>query len=346
MRESDSGARDGLQLPPDSAEMRPMWITWNTHRRTTGLTTAWQIPLYVIASSRRPPLSWAIKSIETLRLLRRHRPGLLFVQNPSLALTILAVVARPFCGYRLVVDAHNEGVRPFDRRGCLVRRITLGLMGTADVTIVTNRALAGDVRSAGGVPIVLSDRLPEPPPMTESDPGKTPVILAVIATFRRDEPVDEILTAARMLPECRFVFSGDPGQFLQRKPDLPANVEFAGYMQDTDYWSFLARATVVCDLTLKPDCLVCGAYEGLALAKPLLLSDNPATRETFGDAAILTDSDPDSIAEAVGAAVRDCPALAANARTLRERYREQWRSQSTEAWEAICTAAGFSVSRV
>ena len=117
-------------------------------------------------------------------------------------------------------------------------------------------------------------------------------------------------------------------------------------MQYTDFWSLLARATVVCDLTLKPDCLVCGAYEGLALAKPLLLSDNPATRETFGDAAILTDSDPDSIAEAVGAAVRDCPALAANARTQRERYREQWRSHSTEAWEAICTAAGFSVSRV
>ena len=35
------------------------------------------------------------------------------------------------------------------------------------------------------------------------------------------------------------------------------------------------------DLTLKPNCLVCGAYEALALQKPMVLTGNPATRDLF-----------------------------------------------------------------
>lgn len=325
--------------------MRSIWITWHAHRRTTGLSAAWNVPLFVVESARSPPLGWLLKSAGTLRLMRRHRPDMLFVQNPSLLLTLLAVVARPLFAYRLVVDAHNEGVRPFDRPGRVIGRITRYLLGAANATIVTNDALAKDVRRAGGRPVILSDPLPEPPDIGEPGNDSAVIRVAVVATYRPDEPVEAIVAAAAMLPDIRFSFSGDPRRFLRDNPDLPPNVVLAGYLPDRAYWEFLARATIVCDLTLKPDCLVCGAYEGLALAKPLLLSDNPATRSTFGGAAMLTDADPDSIARTVRAAVLHREQLEDDARITRDRYRGQWQDNSVEAWNSICSAAGAFDSR-
>src|SRR5690606_4106854 len=89
-----------------------LWVSWNAHRRTTGLCAAWDVPLHLIRS-KQGGFRWIGQTVETLKLLRRHRPAILFVQNPSLALTVLAFLARWIFHYCLVVDAHNEGVRPF-----------------------------------------------------------------------------------------------------------------------------------------------------------------------------------------------------------------------------------------
>src|SRR5688572_9942741 len=35
-----------------SARLKPLWVSWNAHRRTTGLCTAWNVPLQVIQSER------------------------------------------------------------------------------------------------------------------------------------------------------------------------------------------------------------------------------------------------------------------------------------------------------
>ena len=88
----------------------------------------------------------------TLSLLRRRKPEILFVQNPSLALTVLVILTRRLFAYYLVVDAHNEGVRPFHRPGALVCWLTRRVLNGADATIVTNAALVKDVTTAGGRP--------------------------------------------------------------------------------------------------------------------------------------------------------------------------------------------------
>ena len=153
--------------------MRPAWITWNSHRRTTGLCDAWDVPLHVLRPKLSSYLRWIDLSIRTLRLLRSIRPDVLFVQNPSLALTMLAIASRPFFGYYLVVDAHNEGVRPYDRPYAFIRWLTRRVLKLADVTIVSNDALLEDVRAVGGRPLSLPDRLPDVPkrnPKRWSDP--------------------------------------------------------------------------------------------------------------------------------------------------------------------------------
>jgi glycosyltransferase involved in cell wall biosynthesis len=341
-----SGHRATSSAADSTGSTYALWVSWNAHRRTTGLCAAWDVPLHLIRS-KHSGFRWIGQTVETLKLLRRHRPAILFVQNPSLALTVLAFLARWIFHYCLVVDAHNEGVRPFHRTSALVGRLTRHLLRGADITIVTNAALARDVAAAGGWPLVLPDSLPVPllapkPRVIQEAPD-----VAVIASFRSDEPLEAILAAAASMPDIRFVFSGDPRRFLRNGRILPPNVRVPGYLVEKMYWQFLAQAGVICDLNLKPDCLVCGAYEGLALAKPLVLSDNGPTREIFGGMAVLTNNEPENIATALRTALERRDQLAANAAEVREAFRARWQLQSVEAWDAICAraSAGYRGTR-
>ncbi len=328
------------EIPDSSAPSGPLsalWISWNAHRRSTGLCAAWGLPLHVIPHARGNWRRWFEQAFRTLALLRRTQPTILFVQNPSLVLTTLALSSRSFFGYSLVVDAHNEGVRPFARRGRLVHWLTRRLLKGADATIVTNAALAKDVVAAGGRALVLPDALPAvdlPTKPTRSTGEEVLPRVAVISSFLADEPIAAILAAAATIPEVRFAFTGDARRFPEDLV-LPGNVQLTGYLGERAFWRLLAEADVICDLTLKPDCLVCGAYEALALAKPMVLSDNPATRALFGPAACLTNNQPADIARAVREAIERRDTLAINARELRSTYSVPWQQQADSVWNAV-----------
>ena len=319
-----------------------LWVSWNVHRRTTGLCTAWDVPLRVLRSPHVNRLRrWVDLASQTLAMLRQHRPEILFVQNPSLALSTFAIAARRLFGFYLVIDAHNEGVRPYDRQGVLVRWLTRRLLKSADLTMVTNTALAGDVEAAGGRPLVLCDSLPVPSVLPAKLEFEAPDV-AVIATFRPDEPIAAIIEAAAGMPDVSFAFSGDARRFRIPETGLPRNVRLTGFLPDPAYWKLLSQASIICDLTLKPDCLVCGAYEALAVGKPMVLSDNPATREIFGPAAVLTASSAEEVGKALRKALAQREQLAARARELRQAFPVRWQPRSAETWNAIRKAAADS----
>lgn len=321
----------------EGTAVKSLWISWYAHRRSSGLCEAWGIPLEVIPSRYAGPLKWLDQAIKTLRLLRRDRPELLFVQNPSLGLTVLAVWVRWLFGYYLVVDAHNEGVRPFIRSSGFVRRLTRHLLRRADATIVTNAALAEDVRIAGGNALILPDSLPTPPPTdaAEEASGALAPDVMVISTYALDEPLGAIFEAAARMPEIRFAVSGNTTRFATLGIERPVNVTLTGFLPEREYWEILTRSKVICDLTLMPDCLVCGAYEGLALARPMVLTDNPATRELFGQGAILSQNEPVAIVRALRQALEHLTPLEERAREAREAFRERWWSQAVGVRDAI-----------
>jgi glycosyltransferase involved in cell wall biosynthesis len=328
-----------FSLSAPTEHVPAIWISWNTHRRSSGLCAAWDLPLQVVPYARGRALHrlrWFEQACRTLALLWRTRPEILFVQNPSLVLTTLALSSRRVFGYTLVVDAHNEGVRPFARRGRLVQWLTRRLLKGADATIVTNAALAKDVIAAGGRALVLPDGLPAvdlPAKSLPSTEEEAPLV-AVISSFMADEPIPAILTAAAKNPGVRFAFTGDARRF-RRDLVLPDNVQFTGYLAERAFWRLLAEADVILDLSLKPDCLVCGAYEALALAKPMVLSNNAPTRELFGPVACLTNNEPADIARAVREAVERRDTLATNARALRDAYTGHWQQHADATWNAI-----------
>jgi hypothetical protein len=72
-----------------------------------------------------------------------------------------------------------------------------------------------------------------------------------------------------------------------------------GFLDEQDYWELLASSDAVMDLTTLADCLVCGAYEAIAVNRPMILSNNAASAATFAGFGEFADNTPDGIAQAV-----------------------------------------------
>jgi glycosyltransferase involved in cell wall biosynthesis len=264
-------------------------------RRTQELCAGLDLELVVLKTRWQGPLRYLVLGTRTVTLLVRRRARVLLVQNPSLILAALAVVLRALLGYRLIVDAHNEAVEPYVNRQRWVKWLARWVIRKADLTIVSNRQLAALVDRCGGRSFTLPDPIPVLPAALPTRALDGPFNVVLIATHARDEPIAEIFDAVREMDVHLYV-TGNPRRMAPAvAARAPHNVRFTGFLSDGDYWALLRSADAIIDLTLMDDCLVSGAYEALAVGKPMLLSNNRASVELFSGAAAFTDNTPSDI---------------------------------------------------
>lgn len=314
-----------------------LFLTWIEHRRTRHLCVKLGLPLLELVSKRRGVLRYVSLVGRTLLELRRRRPQVLLVQNPSLVLAMLCLVLRPLLRYRLVVDAHNEAVEPFLHRTWLIVRISTLLLSRADLTIVTNDGLAEVVRHHGGMPIVLPDGIPAPPLEAVRQPMPEGFNLVLISTFARDEPFPAVVEAMRQVePGVRLHVTGNAEKLPATVRDgLPANITLTGFLDETSYWSLLASCDAVMDLTLMKDCLVCGAYEAVATARPMILSSNRASMALFREFAVFTDNTSRGILQAISSVrIRGAEFLASH-ESARQQFESDWQICADELRKQI-----------
>ncbi len=282
------------------------------HRRTRELSGALGLELFELIFNGPYALRVAVLSLRTIATLARTRPSLLFVQNPSLFLASLVCLLRPLFGYRLVVDRHSSfkldtmGSRsPKYRLFHLLSRYTVR---TADLTIITNEPLKSLVEEWGGVGFVLPDKFPELPLARRIDLGPGRHVL-FICTFSDDEPVADVLEAARLLGDGTTVHV--TGNVQGKRPDLPGqappNVHFTGFLPEDEYQSTLASCDVVLALTTKPHIMQCGAYEAVSAHRPLVIGPDEAMVQYFSKGRIATEIDSVSIAAALKEALETEP---------------------------------------
>ena len=80
----------------------------------------------------------------------------------------------------------------------------------------------------------------------------------------------------------------------------------------------MAAAVVV--LTTRDDTLLSGAWEAIALGRPLVLSDTVALRSTFGEGPSWVRPEPEAIAAGIDAALADPDRARASTAALRKRF--------------------------
>lgn len=311
----------------ESVRPHVLWVSWEKHRRTREIAGALDAPLVELTSSLPAGLRQISLLARTTALLFSRRPRTLMVQCPSLVLGAWAAVLKPWLGYRLVVDAHNEAVKPFNYTFDLYQDTIAFLHRRADLTIVTNSRLEETVRGHKGRVLVLPDKIPAlPQARAQGAPSAAPVRVAFICTFAPDEPYGEVIEAARLLgPEISWAVTGratraDPAVVR----GAPRQVRFTGFLSEEDYLKLLQDADVLMDLTLMEDCLVCGAYEAVALGKPLVTSDTQALRAHFSRGAVYAQPNRADLARAVREALEKKDQLSLEMRTLKQELASDW----------------------
>lgn len=306
----------------------PIWLTWETQRRNHTLSRAVGARLYKFDYRGPSPLRYARAVLRTVALLARKRPAIVFAQNPSIILAGLVTIYGKWFRKRVVIDAHNAGIEPFEGRRRWANALSRWILRNAAITLVSNETLAERVRRDEGRPIVIPDPLPSLA-VPSRDGLLTGIFNAVfVCTWAPDEPFTAVIAAAENVASGTEVYITGNSRGRERDfgRDLPSNVKLTGFVSDTQFDSLLFEADVIIDLTSRSDCLVCGAYEAVAAGTPMLLSDSEVTRSYFHRGALYTDNTAPDIAAKLDEARRQHQRLVTEVIELKAELSDRWPS--------------------
>ncbi len=237
-------------------------------------------------------------ALRSVWLILRLRPrAVVVVAPPFVAPLALAPVAR-LVGARFAVDIHTGAL--LDRRW----RWSVGMLAFvcrhSAAAVVTLPSLARRLHRLGVDAVVIPDPLPIFPDHVAPPPARSRPLVVSICGWGSDEPIMELLEAARN-QAWDLAITGRP----RTTPGLPPNVRLTGFLDDSTYGQLLASANLIVVLTRRDETLLSGAWEALALRRPVIVSATPALVETFGPRVAAAGPDARSIAAAIARVLAD-----------------------------------------
>lgn len=264
------------------------------------------------------PMAYPVSAARTMLALVRLRPRAAIIAVPPFVAPAVALPFLAVLGARFAVDVHSGAV--LDRRWRWSLGILARISRAATAAVVTLPSLEPPFRDRGVPTLVIPDPLPHLTVVPSQDPaevsrtaGEGRLVVAVCG-WGDDEPIEALVASADGRP-WRLVLTGRP----RRELVLPGNVTLAGFLDDAAYVRLLAGADAVVVLTDRDDTLLSGAWEAIALGRPLVLSGTTALRTTFGDGVGYVDSTATSIGDGIDAMLAD-PGATAGIAALRERF--------------------------
>ena len=320
-----------VKIIDDATQQDALFLVWGppSHGpRSRVFARELGVPLHNVYSTQRrgawaAPWKYTYQAVATIWLLARRRPKLVFVQSPPSFAAIVVAAYSALASARFVVDAHSAAMQAtvWTRPRVLYR----WLARRAIVTIVTNQTFFLRIEGWGARALVLKD-IPTAFPIGDAPELADGMNILVVSTFAGDEPLGEVVEAARRLPTVRFHVTGDPERGRQTF-DLsaaPPNLRFTGYLPDEEYYGLMAGANLVMCLTTRDDTMQRGACEALSIGTPIITSDWPLLRSYFNDGTVHVRSDAESIEAGVRDAIARIDELGNGIRRLRDRQWNEW----------------------
>lgn len=307
-----------------------IWITWELQRRNTGISDSLGFHLYEINISSYKLLRYLKSIFYTFKAINISNPIFVVAQNPSIILSLFVILYSNIKNYYPIIDSHNSGIYPLEGKSKILMALSHWIQRHAILTIVTNRSLGDIVNRNGGKYFVLPDAIPKIPKNLKQKKLEGNINITCICTFKEDEPYNEILKAAYQLPdEIHIYFTGrfegkvDPDHHQD-------NIHFTGFIPDHDYLELLNSSDIIIDLTLRDNCLVCGAYEALALNKPIVLSNTIVLKNYFSKGCVYTNPNHTDINQAIMEAIRNIVNLKKDIKILKIEIETQWKEKISE----------------
>ena len=315
-----------------------VFIAWiDQNRRSQLFANELDMQLYEIQMLKRSyalaPLRYLLQTWRTLRILFGERAEVTFVQNPPVFAAFAVWLYSALTRTRFVIDSHT---------GALLAwwwRWTLPLHGwlsrRALTTIVTNQHLADMVERWNAPSFILAD-IPMQFPAGKPFALRKPFNVTVINTFSPDEPVGEVLRAARELPDVDFYITGNPARAnKEHLANHPENVHFTGFLPDDEYFGLLRAVQTIMVLTTDNHTMQLGASEALSLGKPIITSDWPILRDYFRQGTVYVDNTHMGIVAGVERMRTQLPAMQQGILALQREQQAEWAEKKRQLRQLI-----------
>jgi glycosyltransferase involved in cell wall biosynthesis len=268
------------------------------------------------------PAKYSYQAVQTMRLLMRRRPRIVFIQSPPSIAVIFVYLYCALTNGRYVIDAHSDAFySPYWSRPRWLHRF---LARKAVTTIVTNEHFQQMIDGWGGHAFVLRD-IPTTFPDTGAYSLNGEFNVVVVNTFTADEPLEEVLAAAADLDTVQFHITGKKsraGQHLPQRP--PDNVHFTDFLPNETYYALLSGSQAVMCLTKRDHTMQRGACEALSLGKPIITSDWPLLQTYFHKGAVHVDNTAAGIRQGVQEMKADYTRYETEIKALQKEHREEW----------------------
>lgn len=281
------------------------------------------------------PLEYLLKGWKTLMLFLRQHPQVIWVQLPPTPILYLAYLYKVLFNRQviLIADCHNATFR----HPWIKLPGTVTLLNRCHFVLVHNDWVEKQVLELGVTQehlYVLETR----PALIDYDTVSChsnfphPWILSP-CSFNRDEPIDKILAAARLVPEITFVLTGNANraQGIHDLSQKPANVHLAGFLPKTEFDGLLCTTDAVLGLTTLEGIQLSVANEAVGAGKPMVISNTNLLKNLFYQGAVYVDSlDPQSIAQGCKEALSKRNYLKKEVIQLQEARNQSWLTQASQ----------------
>ena len=245
------------------------------------------------------PIKYFFQTIMTIVFLVRHRYRLIFVQDPPIFAVLAVYFYSLFSKSYFIIDSHTDALQaPFWEWTLPLHRF---LEHRAITTIVTNDQLREMIEGWGAHGFTLED------PPAQFDIPKPTILpdsalnVVMVSTADYDEPIREVVEAARDLEDVDFYITGDFARSAHHQgviESAPENVHFTGYLRE-GYFALLDAADVIMCLSTEDNTFLSGDNEALWLGKPLITSDWPVLRHYFPKGTIHIDNSTAQIYQSI-----------------------------------------------
>jgi glycosyltransferase involved in cell wall biosynthesis len=227
-------------------------------------------------------LRWAVNAVITAARLAQARPRTIIVTNPPIVAPLVVWCYAQAFGATMLLDSHPGGFgAQGDRVAARVQRLHAWLARHAAAVLVTSPQWVVEVERWGGRALVVHEAAPTWHVRPAGPITGRPQVLYV-GTFGGDEPVGDVLEAARLAPELDLLVTGDPRKApLAARVSPPQNVRFVGYLGPDAYLRAIEGADVVVSLTTEPTSVMRSAAEAVWAGRPLVVSDFPGLAAVF-----------------------------------------------------------------
>ena len=234
----------------------------------------------------------------TIGICLKERPDLILVVNPPI---FAVLVAWFYCSLSrkcfFITDTHSAAFTA--KRWARFLWLYRIASKYAAINILHNRFLEEYVASWGRPTYNLG----EIPYFMDTD--KTYCFckdfnVVFVSIFSEDEPLLEVIAAAMELPDIDFFVTGS----LSRAPmshvkSAPNNLLFTDFLPDEEYKALLKGCDIVISLTKNDFTMQNGAYEALALGRPIITSDWPVLKNIYSKGAICINNTSKNLVDAI-----------------------------------------------